>query len=189
VTRLIRASAAAILAAGFIAALPATASAAPTLQITGGHIKIKLNAAALSALSSAHLKLTPKSPATFNGTTLKAPIKGGTIDIATVTAHIKSAGGFTISKGSKSVTVKALHSTAHGGAGGSGTALVTGHGRIKAITTTAATVSSGSGSISAKNFKVTLAAPLVKILDKKFHTTVFADHARIGTGSATMTAH
>lgn len=186
--RLARLSAVTVLSTAIVTMAPAIAGAAPSIapiKITGGHIKFKLNSTAVSGLSSAHLKLTAKKPAKLKSHTLTVPVKGGTITVATLTAHIKSAGGFTISKGGKKVSVTNLHSSAQGGHGGQGTAVVSGHGRIEAITTSAPTVS-GSGPITASNFQVTLAAPLVKILDKKFKTTIFKAHPTIGTGDATI---
>lgn len=154
-------------------------------NVTGGSSKITLNKASLKAMKSNHVTLTAISPSKFNGKTLRSPVKGGQFTLAAASASVKIGGGFKISHGGKSVTVTKLHSTS-GASGGSGTAVVSGHGRIAAVVTSAGTPTLTPTTVKSSNFKVTLAKPLVKVLDKKFGTKLFKKHAQIGTGSATI---
>jgi hypothetical protein len=154
-------------------------------NVTGGSSKITLNKASLKSMKKNNFTLSAISPSKFNGKTLKSPVKGGQFTLAAASASITTGGGFKISHGSKSVTVTKLHS--HSGAsGGSGTAVVSGHGRISAVETSPGTPDLSPGQIKSSNFNVTLAGPLVKALDKKFHTKLFKSHAEIGTGTATI---
>jgi hypothetical protein len=167
-------------AAGLASARPATN------PITGGSIKVKLYPGAVKAMKKNHIALTAVSPSSLAKGTLTEQVTGGTLDIINETATVQSSGGFRIAKGSKSVTIRKLDAKTSS-TGGGATAVVTGHGRIAAITTTAPVLVPGAGSITASGFTVTLSKPLVSILDKKFGTKLFKTHAKIGTGAVTFT--
>lgn len=155
-------------------------------NVTGGSTTIKLSKASLKAMKKNGFTLSAISPATFNGKTLKSPIKGGNFQVPT--AKITVAGGFKISHGGKSVSVTKLHSTSSVN-GGSGTAIVTGQGRIPATVTSSGTPTLTPTMIKSTGFTVTLDKPLVKVLDSTFGTKLFKTHAQIGTGSATVRYH
>jgi hypothetical protein len=169
----------------------ATAAASSTPRpshgnVTGGSTTIKLSKSSLNAMRKNGFTLSAISPATFNGKTLKSPIKGGNFRVPT--AKVTVGGGFKISHGGKSVTVTKLHSTSSV-TGGSGTAVVTGQGRIPATVTSPGTPTLTPTMIKSTGFNVTLAKPLVKVLDDTFGTKLFKAHAQIGTGSATVRYH
>jgi hypothetical protein len=170
-------------AVGIAAAAPAAAiSHRPGSTITGGTSKLTISKSTLRALHHHHFTLTAKSPATLSGRTLTTPIKSGTF--TGFSATVQTAGGFTISKGSKHITVSNLHSDSSTGVG---TARVTGHGRVKAVTNTQPTHTSFGNPITASGFTVSLAKPLIKILDAKFNTLAFNKHKTLGTGSVSFT--
>jgi hypothetical protein len=171
------------LSGGVIGASVAGARPAANHKVTGGSSSITINSTDLHLMKKNHLKLAAIKPAKFKSPTLKSPIKSGTY--TGLSATIVAGGGFKISKGSKSVSITDLHSSA-GVSGGTGTAKVTGHGRITAITTTSPTGISGNNPTTFSGFTVTLAPELVKILDKKFGTKLFKSHAEIGSGSVTL---
>jgi hypothetical protein len=154
--------------------------------ITGGHSKITLSKATRKAMADDAYTLTAVSPAKFNGKTLTSPIKSGTFTIAPQHAAINTAGGFTISHGGASVSITKVKSTSNGSSG-SGTGVVSGHGRIKVIITGEGSPSLGNNSVTVSGFPVTLAKPLIKVLDNKFGTKLFKAHAKIGKGDATFT--
>jgi hypothetical protein len=170
-------------AGAVVGAQVAGARPAANHKVTGGSSSIKINSTDLHLMKTNHLKLSASKPAKFKSPTLKSPIKGGTY--TGLSATIVASGGFKISKGSKSVSITDVHSSS-GISGGTGTAKVTGHGRITAITTSRPTDISGNNPTTFSGFTVTLAPPLVKILDKKFKTKLFKSHAEIGTGSVTL---
>jgi hypothetical protein len=183
-TRLAKIPAVLVLSAAITAAASAPAGAVshrPAAKITGGTSKLHLSKTTLSAFKAKHFKLTAKSPATLSGRTLTTPIKSGTF--SGFTATVQTAGGFTISKGSKHITVSNLHSDSRTGVG---TAKVTGHGRVKAVTNTQPTSTHLGNPVTASGFTVSLAKPLIKILDSTFHTTAFKKHAKLGTGSVSF---
>jgi hypothetical protein len=66
---------------------------------------------------------------------------------------------------------------------------VTGAGRIPATVTSPGNPTLTPTMIKSTGFTVTLAKPLVKVLDKAFGTKLFKAHAQIGTGSATVKYH
>lgn len=154
-------------------------------NVTGGSLKIKLNKDSLKAMRANGFTLSAISPARFNGKTLKSPIKGGQFTLAAASAKITVGGGFKISHAGKSVAVTKLHSQT-GPSGGSGTAMVTGHGRIAATVTSPGTPTLTPTMVKSSGFTVTLAKPLVKVLDSTFGTKLFKSHAEIGTGTATI---
>lgn len=183
-TRLAKVPAVLALSAALLAAASAPAGAAgqrPQSKITGGTSKLVLSKTTLKALKASHFKLTAKSPATLSGRTLKTPIKGGTF--TGLGATVQTAGGFTITKGSKHISVTSLRSGTS-----SGTAKVSGHGRVEAVTNTFPTkYSLGTNPVTASGFTVSLATPLIKILDSTFHTKAFKKHPTLGTGSVSFT--
>jgi hypothetical protein len=150
-------------------------------KVTGGKTSITLNAKARHAMSSHRFVLTATGPATLKGATLTTPVTSGTY--AGFTADVKTAGGFRISKGSRSVTISKVHSNS---SSFTGTAKVSGHGRIKAVKIGVPTAMSGSNPVTFSGYTVTLDKPLVQVLDTKFGTKLFAKHAKIGTGSTTL---
>jgi hypothetical protein len=173
-------------AAGVAAAGASTPPRPGHYTVTGGSSKITLNKSTRTAMASHGYTLTAISPATFNGKTLKSPIKGGTFTLFPEQANIRAAGGFTISHGGKHVSISKVRSTTNGKSG-SGTARVRGHGRIKSIITgQPKSLAPGNNTVSASGFSVKLAKPLIKVLDNKFGTTLFKSHARVGKGSATF---
>lgn len=166
------------------AALPAGASAPGAgIPVKGGSQKLMFSKATLKAVKANHVKFTAVSPSTFNGKVLTSPITGGSLSIAQQTATVDDGGGLTISMGHKHVTITKFHSD---GTTGVGTAKVSGHGRVKALVATKPTSVSGTDPVTASGYTVTMAGPLVKILDTKFHTKFFKKHTKLGTGSTTL---
>jgi hypothetical protein len=166
------------------AVVPSVAGAIPrpsAHKVTGGKTSITLNAKTRHAMTSNHYVLTATGPATLKGATLTTPVTSGTY--AGFTADVKTAGGFRISNASTGVTISKVHSKS---SSFSGTAKVSGHGRIKALTIGVPTSMSGSNPVTFSGYTVALAKPLVKLLDAKFGTRLFAKHAKIGTGSTTL---
>lgn len=180
----------ALLGAVTTGGLATTASATPRpshATITGGSSKIKLSKSTLNAIKANGYTLSAISPATFDGKTLTTPIRNGTFTVVPEQASINADGGFTISHGGTSVSIAKVKSTTNGQSG-SGTAVVTGVGRIKAIITgQPKTLSPTSSTVKASGFSVTMAKPLVKVLDTTFNTTLFRKHKKIGKGSANFT--
>jgi hypothetical protein len=153
-------------------------------QITGDKTTIVLNAASRKAMKAHHYKLEPTGAASLKHGTLTLPVTGGTYNGPT-NSVVKQAGGFTISKGSKSVTVRKLvvHSNSL-----SATAHVTGNNRITAVTIGIPSSHSETDTTATfSGYQVTLSDQLVKILDAKFGTKQFAKHADIGTGTTDLT--
>jgi hypothetical protein len=181
--RLARVSAVFALSAAVITVAAAPAVAAAGIPIKGGSQQLRFNHSVRHALKASHIKLAAVSPSSFNGKVLTSPITGGTLSIAQQTAIVDDGGGLMISKGHKHVAITKFHSD---GTTGVGTAKVSGHGRVKALVASKPTSVSGSDPVTASGYTVTMAAPLVKILDKKFHTKVFKKHAKLGTGSTTL---
>jgi hypothetical protein len=127
--------------------------------------------------------LAATGPARLSGTKLTSPVTGGTY--TGFSATVRQAGGFRISKAGAQVTVrKAVDKTDSL----SGTAIVTGRGRIKAVTVTLprSMHKNSAHSTTFSGYTVTLAKPLVRVLDTTFGTKLFAKHATIGTGSTTL---
>jgi hypothetical protein len=173
----------------FAAAAPATGSVPHPghATITHGSSKIKLSKSVRRTMAKKHFTLSAISPSTYKHGTLTSPVKSGSYSFPS--ASVNTGGGFKISHGGKTVSITKFQSKSSAG-GGSGTAVVTGHGRIKAVTTSQPDPSNVSGEFSsplhATGFTVTLAKPLVKALDSAFNTTLFKKHSKIGTGSVTF---
>src|SRR5947209_8015396 len=91
-----------------VLALAATSAAlaanSPFTKIKGGTTTLALNSAATTALTAAHLTVTPVAPATATGSTFTFPISGGRINLKTLHGVIKHHGGITVSNGTKSAT-------------------------------------------------------------------------------------
>jgi hypothetical protein len=159
----------------------AVAHPAATHRVTGGKSRISLSRNVRRAIASHHLAIAATGPATYNGGTLTAPVRSGTY--TGLSADVNTAGGFRISRGGTSVSVRKVRSSS---SSFSGTAKVTGHGRIPAITLGVPTKVSGNDPVTYSGFSVTLSKQLVKILDHRFGTTLFKTHRHIGTGSITI---
>jgi hypothetical protein len=159
----------------------AVARPAATHQVTGGKSRISLNRSARHAIASHHFTIAATGPATYNGVTLTAPVKSGTY--TGLAADVNTAGGLRISHGGTSVSVRKVRSSS---SSFSGTATVTGHGRIPAIRLGVPTKASGNDPVTYSGFTVTLSKRLVKILDHRFGTTLFKAHRHLGTGSVTI---
>ena len=95
-------------------ALPSAAFAA--LKVTGGNTQITASSAATTTMSANHLSVTPLAPATASGSTFTFPISGGRLGKKHLHGTIAQRGGFTISNGTRDVTVRRLRlvSTGHG---------------------------------------------------------------------------
>jgi len=177
------------LTAATLAGSVALAAAAPAAgsvphpghaTITHGSSKIKLSKKTRKAMSHKHYTLTAIAPAKYKKHTLRSPIKSGTYE--NFSATVNTAGGFRISHGGTSVSIRKFQSKSSAGSG-SGTAIVTGHGRIKAVTTGEPSSVVPGNPVRASGFTVTMAKPLVKALDGAFGTKLFKKHAKIGKGS------
>jgi hypothetical protein len=68
-----------------------------------------------------------------------------------------------------------------------GTAVVSGHGRMPAVVLGAPSAGGGSGhKVTFSGYSVKMSKRLVKVLDKKFATKLFAHHPTLGIGSTTL---
>jgi hypothetical protein len=169
-------------AAVAVPSFAASARPAATHKVTGGKSSVKLNASARKAMKHDGVTLTPVSPATYHHAKLTSPITGG--QYTGYSAKIRTAGGFTLSKGGVSVSITKLHSDS---GTMTGTAIVTGHGRIDAVHISIPThydVNDNPAKFS--GFTVTMTSDLVTILDNAFDTKAFKTHAEIGTGSTSI---
>ena len=92
----------------------ALAANSPVTKIKGGTTTLALNSAATSALTIAHLTVTPVTPATASGSTLTFPISGRKVNLKTLHGFITHRGGITVSNGTKSGTVRHLTILANG---------------------------------------------------------------------------
>jgi hypothetical protein len=156
--------------------------AAASHTVTGGKSTVKLKTRTVAALASHGFALAATGKASLKGTTLSLPVIGGHYNAGK--GEVVHTGGFTISKGSNSVTIKNLvvNTTK-----GSGMAHVTGHGRI--IVVAVGQPQRGSGtkhSVTYAGYTVKLSKRLIKVLDTKFSTTLFAIHPELGIGSTTL---
>jgi hypothetical protein len=150
--------------------------------VVSGKTSIDLNAKTVKVLHAGGYGLKTTGKATLKNAKLSFPVTGGTYNqgVATVD-HI---GGITITKGAKSVTIKDLiiHTKTN-----SGSADVSGHGRVTALAI--GDPSSGSGGahwVTYSGFSVTLSKSAITMLDKKFATKDFAKHPTLGIGSSTL---
>lgn len=175
------ATTAAVLSAGGASLAAASPGAhAASHQIKSGKTSIALNSDSLNALIKDKFSLAPTGRAKVSKSfALVFPVTGGTFSNAGK-GTIKHTGGIKISKKTKSVTIKNLVVKLHSG---KGSAVVTGHGRMPAITVASP---QGGGPHSVTGYTVSLSKPLIKVLDKKFHTKAFKKHATLGTGSTNL---
>ena len=102
-----------------VLALAVTSTAlanSPFTKVKGGTTTLTLNSAAITALTNAHLTVTPLAPASANasGSTFSFPISGGRINLKTLHGFIAHRGGITVSNGTKSGTVRHLTILANG---------------------------------------------------------------------------
>jgi hypothetical protein len=167
-------------AAAVAAAAPQVASASQT--VVSGKTAVELNAKTLKALAADGYTLKATGKGGVKGTTLTLPVTGGTYNQGVGT--VVQVGGFSITKGSKSVTVKDLIIHLKGG---SATAIVTGHGRITAVTVGAPQSGSGGAHwVSYGGFTVSFSSAATKVLDGTFSTKAFAKHSTLGVGSTRL---
>jgi hypothetical protein len=158
--------------------------AAAGKSITGKKTTIVLSSPSHHALKAHHFTLEANGPARYKAGTLTLPVTGGTYD-GPLDSVVKQGGGFTISKGSKSVSINKLvdHTNSL-----SATARVSGHGRIAAVTIGIPGSSNATDTTATfADYQVTLSKQLVKVLDTTFGTRQFARHATIGTGTTKLT--
>jgi hypothetical protein len=188
VTRLPRRTALSVAAISMLsvgmASVAVAAPQAPKLGTTveSGKTVVSLDKKDFSALSSHGYGVTATGKATLKKKVLTLPVSGG--QYAAGKGTIKQVGGFKISKGSVSVTVKDLVVSP---AKGTGTAEVTNHGRISAVTV--GDPQSGgpaTNGLTYSGYTVTLSSAVIKVLDKDFSTTFFAAHTNVGVGSTTL---
>lgn len=173
-------AACAVLSAGGTAAFAGAGSSAAHQTIVGGKTSIQLNSKTVNALTHDKFSLAPTGNAKVTSAfALVFHITGGTYSNPSA-GTIKHSGGIKISKGSKSVTIKNLVLKLKTG---SGTAVVSGKGRISALTVGAA--QNGSQN-SFGGYTVKLSKTAIKFLDKKFSTKAFKKHPTLGTGTTTM---
>jgi len=92
----------------------ALAANSPFTKVKGGTTTLTLNSAATTALTNAHLTVTPVAPATASGSTFTFPISGGRINQKTLHGFITHRGAITVSNGTKSGTVRSLTIVARG---------------------------------------------------------------------------
>jgi hypothetical protein len=171
------ATTAAVLSAGGASLAATSPHAAASHQIKSGKTSIALNGATLTALLADKFGVAPTGKAKVSKTfVLSFPVTGGTFTSASK-GTIKHTGGIKVSRNAKHITIKNLVIKLHSG---SGTAVVSGHGRMPAITVTAP---QGGSSHSVTGYTVALSKPLIKVLDKKFHTKAFKKNPTLGTGS------
>jgi hypothetical protein len=161
------------------AAAPTAAAAAP---VTGGHTTIALAPKTLDAIHSHGMTLSAIGPATLKNKNLRLPISSGTATPPNYVITYK--GGFKVTKGG--TTVKVTHITIDT-AKHTGTANVTNHGRIVALTIGDPNRGNGGpGMVQFGGFKVTLSAAGYKALDNVLSTMVFKNHPKLGVGSTTV---
>jgi hypothetical protein len=176
------ATTAAVLSAGgaSLAASSPHAQAAAGHQIKSGKTKISLNSATANALLADGVLVTPTGRAKFNTKTFvfSFPVTGGSFTSAS-RGTFKHAGGLKVTKQTKHITIRNLVIKLHSL---SGTAVVSGHGRMSALTLTPP---QGGSAHSVIGYTVKLSKPLFKVLDKKFHTKDFKKHRTLGLGSTT----
>jgi hypothetical protein len=106
--------AAAITAALVLALTGAALAASPFTKITGGKTTLTLSSAAVNAASSAHITGAAIAPATVSGATSTFPIAGGQVNLSNLHGVIRLKGGFKLTDGTKSGTVRSLTIEAYG---------------------------------------------------------------------------
>jgi hypothetical protein len=183
-TTVLSAAAIALVTAGVgaSAAVAAPVGGVPSGPITGGKTTITLAAKTASALRSHGFKTAATGRATLKGVNLTLPVTGG--HYKSGVGLVEHVGGLKISKGTHSVTIKNLDIRP---ADGTGTAIVTGHGRMSAVAVGSPNAGGGSAhSITYSAWSIALSKPLVKVLDHELSTTYFASHDNLGSGSTTL---
>jgi hypothetical protein len=150
-------------------------------KIKSGKTSLSLNSDTVNALVKDHFALAPTGRAKVNPKTfaLTFPVTGGTFANAGK-GTIDHTGGIKISKGKKSIVIKNLILALHAG---TGTAVVSGHGRMSAL-------SIGDPQAGSENsfsgYSVKLSRAIIKVLDKKFSTKAFKKNPTLGTGSTKL---
>jgi hypothetical protein len=175
------ATTAAVLSAGgaSLAATSPHAQAVASHQIKSGKTSISLNSKTVNALLADGFLTTPTGKATFKNFVFRFPVTGGTFTNAGK-GTIRHTGGIKVTRKAKHITIRSLVIKLHSG---TGTALVSGHGRMSAVTLTAP---QAGGPHSVSGYTVKLSRPLFRVLDKKFHTKAFKKHRTLGIGSTKL---
>ena len=104
------------IAALTVVAALALPGAALATTVNGGTTQLAFSSAASTALSKQHLTVTPIAPASASGSTLAFPISHGWLNTKNLHGVIGHSGGFKISNGSRSISVRRLElvSNKHG---------------------------------------------------------------------------
>jgi hypothetical protein len=174
------ATTAAVLSAGgaSLAATSPHAQAAAGHHIKSGKTSISLDSGTVNALLKDGFLTTPTGKAKFKDFVFSFPVTGGTFANAGK-GTLRHAGGIKVTRKAKHITIRNLVIKLHSS---SGTAVVSGHGRMSALTLGPP---QGGSAHSVIDYSVSLSKPLIKVLDKKFHTKAFKKHPTLGTGSST----
>jgi hypothetical protein len=177
----VAATAVVLSAGGASLAVAGSGAQAASQPIKGGHSSVALDSKTVNALFGDGFGVSSTGRAKINGTTftVRFPLTGGSYTSPTK-GTIREAGGIKVTKGKKHVTVRNITLNLRKG---SGTAIVSGHGRMSAVTIGAA---QGGSQNSFSGYPVRLSRPLIRVLDKKFHTKAFRQNKKLGTGSTTM---
>ncbi len=83
----------------------AVAQAAP-VRVTGEQTTVTLSGAAKQALTAAGITYAPLAPATASPADLTFPISGGRVDATTLRGVVRHRGGFSLTKGEKTVRLR-----------------------------------------------------------------------------------
>jgi hypothetical protein len=177
----VAATAVVLSAGGASLAVASPHAPAATHHIKSGKTTLALNGDSVTALLKHHFALAPTGKAKVDPSTfsLTFPVTGGTFASATK-GTIKHTGGIKISHGTTSIVIKNLVLSLHKG---TGTAVVSGHGRMSALTIGDA---QGGSKNSVSGYTVSLSKPIIKVLDKKFHSKAFKKNPTLGTGSTKL---
>jgi hypothetical protein len=167
-----------------LATTVATASAAATAhRITGGQTTVELDSTTLAAMGRQGLTLSAYDPAAISrGAVLHLRNRWGTVDPPNFVVH--EAGGFTITKGARSVTINnlVLDTTTS-----RATANVTGYGNIRALILGPPNNGTGGpGLFQIGAFTVTFTPGAIAALDSSFGTAVFSRRPTLGIGTSRM---
>ena len=145
-------------------------------QIRSGKTSISLNSQTVNALLADGFLTTPTGKAKFKNFVFSFPVTGGSFSGAS-RSTIRHTGGIKVTRKTKHITIRNLVIKLHSG---TGTALVSGHGRMSAITVSGP---QGGSAHSVFGYTVKLSRPLCRVLEKKFHTKAFKKHRTLGIGS------
>lgn len=173
-------SAGAVLAA-VVGAVPAVAApAVAATSVTGGHTLVQLKAVTMRAIHGKGFALKPIAPATLAKGVLRLPTTGGTAKPPTYIT--KEAGGFSVSRNGKKVSVTHLVLNTKTERA---TADVTNHGRIVVFVLGQPNAGSGGpGWVEFGGYSVKLSYRLTHALYRRYGTQVFINHPLLGTGTS-----